>query len=307
MPRSRTIVWAAAALVALLGVRPAVAERTVAITIDDLPRGGDGGARDLDSVLEMTERLLRPFRGGEIPVAGFVNAGRLPEWSSDDLSRILDLWLDAGAELGNHSYSHPNINEVPLEAYTADITRGEPALRSALEARGRKLRYFRHPFLRTGSTAEVKRAMQAFLDAAGYEVAPVTIDNAEYLYAALYTTPSHRARARREYVAYMESVVAFFVRRARDVVGRDIPQILLIHANALNADLMPELLKMFRDRGYAFVSLEAALADPVYREPDPYVGGRGVSWIHRYGIGRGLDIEWEPDPPDWAIEAFRTR
>ena len=59
-----------------------------------------------------------------------------------------------------------------------------------------------------------------------------------------------------EYVAYMESVVAFFEQRAVEVAGREFPQVLLLHANQLNADLMPDLLAMFRRRGYGFVSLE---------------------------------------------------
>ena len=63
----------------------------------------------------------------------------------------------------------------------------------------------------------------------------------------------------------MESVVAFFEERSVEVVGREFPQVLLIHANQLNADLMPELLAMFRQRGYTFVTLDQALADAAYR------------------------------------------
>ena len=55
--------------------------------------------------------------------------------------------------------------------------------------------------------------MQAYLDGRGYRVAPVTLDNADYQYAALYTRPEYRERVRQEYVPYMESVVAFFEER----------------------------------------------------------------------------------------------
>ncbi len=90
------------------------AGREVAITIDDLPRGGDGGPRSLADVRAMTERLLKPFRDERIPVIGFVNEGRQVELGAEGLRQILDLWLDAGADLGNHSYSHFDINSVPL-------------------------------------------------------------------------------------------------------------------------------------------------------------------------------------------------
>ena len=285
----------------------ASAAREVAITIDDLPRGNDGGARDLAAVRAMTERLLRPFREQGIAVVGFVNEGRPVDFGQDGLREVLEIWLDAGAELGNHTYSHLDINSVPLEAFTADITRGEPLTRAALAARGRTLEYFRHPFLHTGPTRDVKAGLQAFLDAEGYRVAPVTFDNADYMFAALYMLPGHRERVKREYVPYMESVVAFFEARAIEVVGREIPQVLLLHANQLNADLMPELLAMFRRRGYAFVTLAEALADEAYGRPDDYVGRGGFSWIQRWSMTAGLPPKGEPEPPAWVRKAFERR
>jgi len=283
------------------------ADRKVAITIDDLPRAGDSAERDLATVRALTERLLAPFREQHIPVIGFVNEGRPVAFGPDGVREVLELWLDAGADLGNHSYSHLNINRVSLEEYTADITRGEPIVRAALAARGRTLRYFRHPFLFTGSTAEIKAKLQAFLDEHGYVVAPVTIDDADYEFAALYSRPELRERARSEYVPYMESVVAFFEARSVEVVGREFPQVLLLHANQLNADLMPDLLAMFRRRGYEFVSLEQALADDAYKLRDDYVGRGGFSWIHRWSKTMGMSPKGEPDPPAWVRDALATR
>jgi peptidoglycan/xylan/chitin deacetylase (PgdA/CDA1 family) len=280
-------------------------ERQVAITIDDLPRGGDRGPTNLASIRTMTEQLLRPFREQKIPVTGFVNEGR-GGLGAQALRQILDLWLDAGADLGNHSYSHLNLNDTPLDAYTADILKGEPVLRAALAARGRRIEFFRHPFLHTGPTPDVKRGLEQFLEGHGYRVAPVTIDTADYLFAAQYTSPGYRERVRREYIPYMESVVAFFERRSMEVLGREIPQILLIHASQMNADLMPELLAMFRRRGYTFVSLDEALRDPAYRLPDQFVSEKGISWIHRWGRTKGLPIQYEPDPPKWVEEGWRS-
>ncbi len=95
----------------------------MAITIDDLPRGRDGGPYDVATTRAMTAKLLQPFADAKIPVIGFVNAART-EADPNGLRRILDQWLDAGADLGNHSNSHPDINSVPLETYTADIVKG---------------------------------------------------------------------------------------------------------------------------------------------------------------------------------------
>jgi peptidoglycan-N-acetylglucosamine deacetylase len=281
------------------------AGRQVAITIDDLPRGGDLGPIDLESLRAMTEQLLRPFREQKIPVIGFVNEGR-GCLAAKDLRQILDLWLDAGADLGNHSSSHLDLNSIPLEEYTVDILKGEPVLRAALAARGRKLEFYRHPFLHTGTTREVKRGLEVFLERHGYRVAPVTIDTDDYLFARAYISPGYKDRVRREYIPYMESLAAFFERRSVDVVGREIPQILLIHASQMNAELMPQLLAMFRQRGYTFISLDQALRDPAYRLPDRFVGEGGISWIHRWGQTKGMPIRGEPDAPKWVYDGWRT-
>ena len=301
-------ILAALVVCAALPAAAAGAERAVAITIDDLPRGGDTTtARDLATVRTLTDKLLMPFREQSIPVIGFVNEGRPVAFGADGLREVLELWLDAGADLGNHSYSHPDINNVPLADVTADIARGEPVVRAALAAHGRTLRYFRHPYLHTGPTAEIKTGLQTFLDDHGYVVAPVTFDTSDYMYAALYLRPELRERVLREYIPYLESVVAFFESRSVEVVGREFPQILLIHASQLNADLMPELLAMFRRRGYTFVSLEQALADDAYTLADGYTGRGGFSWIHRWSRTKGMPAKGEPEPAAWVTEGFAAR
>lgn len=278
-------------------------DRAVSITIDDLPRGLDGGPRDLASLKKMTAALLQPFHDQRIAVTGFVNAGR---YSGDvsGLKELLNMWIEAGAQLGNHSFSHPEINAVPLDVYTRDIVRGEEPLRSVLAAHGMPLKYYRHPYLHVGVTPEAKQGLARFLKDRGYEVAPVTLDNADYAFAAAYLRPETRERAGREYLAYMESTVAFFEKRSAEVIGREFSQVLLIHANQLNADFMPGLLSMFRRRGYRFVALEEALRDPVYQSAESYVGKGGFSWIHRWSRTKGLPGRAEPEPPAWVMRAF---
>jgi len=290
----------------LSGAAPAKAAqpgRAVAITIDDLPRGGDGGARTYAALAPMTRKLLEPFREQHVPVTGFVNAARYADYP-EGLEAILRQWLDAGAELGNHSYSHPDLNSVPLDAYTADVLKGEKPLRAMLESRGKKLTYFRHPYLHVGATPAAKAGLANFLAGHGYVVAPVTFDTADYLFAQAYLKPELHERARREYLPYLTSVVAFFESRAVEVVGHEFPQILLIHANELNADVMPQLLEMFRRRGYRFVSLEEALRDPAYQLPEDYIGRGGFSWIHRWSRAKGMPAKGEPDAPEWVTKAF---
>ncbi len=70
---------------------------------------------------------------------------------------------------------------------------------------------------------------------------------------------------------------------------------------------MPDLLAMFRRRGYRFVSLSEALADPAYRQREEYVGRGGFSWIHRWSKSKGMAPKGEPDPPQWVEESWRSK
>lgn len=245
----------------------AAAERRVAITVDDVPVAGrcDAGA-----IRGLNAALLAPFKSRRIPLTGFVISGRCP---SSGLREVLDLWLDAGAELGNHTFSHSDLNHAGIADYQADVIKAEAPLRAAIEARGGKLRWFRHPMLHNGADPGTRRVVHAFLLERGYTAAPVTIDNDDWIFGTVYEAALARGdmdaarRVREEYLAYLESIFVFFERRALELVGRPIPHVLLLHANQLNADALPDALEMIRGRGYAFVSLQEAMEDSFYSLP----------------------------------------
>lgn len=288
-------------------------KRQVAITIDDLPLGGDcSGPCEIQYVRQITAQLLTPFRDEHVPLIGFVNAGKCSSLARDHLRQLLEMWLDAGAELGNHTASHVDLNRTPLADYEADISNGEPAIRTALASRGLALRYFRHPFLHAGRDLETKHQLERYLGKHGYRIAPVTLDNSDYMFAAVYASALQRgdtelaARVKQLYVPYMESIFAFFEQRSIDVLGRDIAQILLLHVSKLNAEMMPDLIAMMRSRGYSFITLEEALKDTAYQLPDDYAGPGGFSWIHRWSKTKGMQPKGEPDEPSFIAEGFRA-
>ena len=292
-------------LLAIILVSAAYGGREVAITIDDLPRGGDAST-DAAATLRMTRKLSEPFRRDRIPVTGFVHECLRPEVLQD----ALQLWKAAGADLGNHTCSHSDLNSTPLEAYKSDILKGEKVTTTIL---GRRPRYFRHPFLHAGKEAETKRSITAFLKDQGYTIAPVTLDNSDYMFAAVYAKAQQRNdasladRIRATYLTYMDSIFDFFEKRSVEVAGHEIRQILLIHASQLNADAMPDLLSMMKRRGYTIVPLERALEDPAYQLPEEYVGPGGFSWIHRWSKTKGMPGKGEPEEPAWIRDLYEQR
>lgn len=280
-------------------------ERTVAVTFDDLPGVGTGELRDLQAI---TDGLLARIDEAGMPAVGFVNEEKLTAPGQEEArTAMLDAWLEAGLELGNHTYSHPRFYDTPLEEYQRDVLRGERVTRRLQTERGlRPPRFFRHPFLNTGPDLETRDAFERFLAEHGYRVAPVTIDNDEWLYAAAYRAAQVRGdsalmrRVGEDYIRYMTGIFEFYEALSRDLLGREPAQVLLLHANALNAAYLDELAAMMRERGYRFVPLEEALLDPAYDMADRYTGPRGPSWLQRWAITLGEEPGEQPTVPDWV-------
>ncbi|HEX2203920.1 MAG TPA: hypothetical protein VHG91_11505 [Longimicrobium sp.] len=101
----------------------------------------------------------------------------------------------------------------------------------------------------------------------------------------------------------MRESFAFSEDLSRRLLGRELAQVLMLHANALNADWLDELVALLRGRGYAFVPLETAMRDPAYALPDRYTGERGLSWLQRWAITQGKEPGREPRAPEWVRSA----
>lgn len=294
------------------GAVPVPSARTMAVTVDDLPAVPFS---DLGTMRSLTERLLRALRAHDVEAVAFVNEGKLvPAAERDARLALLRAWVDAGHDLGNHTFSHVDLQRTPLGQYEADVVRGEVAIREVLAARGRRPRWFRHPYTHTGPTAEVRRAFETFLASRGYLVAPFSVETTDYVFDVARRDSLRRgdgktaARLVSAYVEHTMAAVAYGEALARDTFGRDVPQILLVHANGTNAEALSTVLERLRDRGYRFVTLDEALGDEAWRTPDGYVGPKGLSWLHRFRVARGLPLrpETEPDPPRWVLHRYRA-
>lgn len=307
----------AALVLALLTGGPAAAgapeaaalERRMAVTVDDLPVGPPGAHTTAEQT-RITAELLSVLRRHAVPAIGFVNEDKLEVDGRVDPARaaLLERWLEAGLELGNHGFAHLDLHRVDPETWMEDVVRGERVLRPLLVSHGATPRFFRHPFLHTGRSLEVKERTEAFLADHGYRVAPVTIDNQEWIFGRAYVDAAgdedRRRRIGMAYVDYMEAMTAYYEAQARAIVGEEIPQILLIHAYELNADWLGPLLERLVARGYGFVPLAEALDHEVFASPDRYVGAGGITWLHRWAITRGMPgstYAGEPALPGWLM------
>jgi peptidoglycan/xylan/chitin deacetylase (PgdA/CDA1 family) len=277
------------------------------VTFDDLPAVR---ASNPVEAQEITVKLLHTITTEKIPAVGFVNQNKLEIDGriSAEMVSILNMWMDAGLELGNHTYSHMDLHNHSLKDYEEDVIRGEDVVRELLKNRGMQLRYFRHPYLHTGTDLKTKRNLSEFLAQRGYTVAPVTIDNAEWIFALAYdrSGSDQKPKIVDSYIEYMSQKLAFFENESQKLLGRNIRQILLLHANRLNADHLPMLIEMIRKKGYEFITLNEALQDEAYQLPDTFTGKGGISWLHRWAITRKVSKDFfqgEPAAPPLIMEA----
>lgn len=279
--------------------------RRVAFTFDDLP-GYGAESCNIPQLRQLNHDLVAAIRRNSIPALGLVTESNL----CGNHPELLTMWLDAHLDLGNHTASHRDFNVTPLDAFQKDTIAGERTVKPLLEAKGKKLRYFRFPFLRDGTELEKRRAFESFLKGRGYTNAVVTIDNDDYIYAAVYIralTRGDRALAARvavDYIRYMESIFTFYERLSTELLAYELPQILLLHDNRLNADHLDRLAAMTRKRGYKAISIDEALRDPAYKRTDPYLGGRGLSMLMRWA---GKPPSAQPDVPAWLMKLYRAR
>jgi peptidoglycan/xylan/chitin deacetylase (PgdA/CDA1 family) len=246
-----------------------VSAQEVAITFDDLPTHGplpNGTTRT-----EIARRILATLQDAKAPeVYGFVNAERLEKNPAD--IEVLKLWREAGQPLGNHTYSHMNFNENSVASFQNDIEKNEQTLKLLMGAND--WHWFRYPYLWEGDTPEKRHAARSYLKEHGYHIAQVTMDFEDYAwngpYARCVEKKDEKAIAwlKDAYLNTAREYIALDQKMAKQIFGRDIKHVLLLHIGAFDALMLPQLLEQLKQQGFKFVTIQQAEADPAY-ETDP--------------------------------------
>lgn len=229
--------------------------REVAITLDDLPFVGSANnkASALKREHDRFYKILDTLIENQVPATGFVIAGSIEKGQWE----LLQAFRDAGFTIGNHTYSHANLNTTSAEKYIANVEKADKILSPLMS----HPRYFRYPYLAEGR-GEKKAQVQQYLAEHDYVIAPVTIDTKDFrfngqLYHVPYRSrPKYLPTLRRQYLNYIWKQTVRAEKRAK---GKPVRHIVLLHANLLNSHFMGDIIQMYRSHGYTFITLEAAL------------------------------------------------
>ncbi len=304
--------WIVAMLAAVMAPVPAVAQDRVALTFDDLPSLSLLQSQPYTDYSNLM--ILRGLKHHHMPAIGFVNEGKLDEGMRSRQIDNLKAWVKAGMALGNHTFSHESPNTISAQAYIADIARGERVTRPLLAEHHKTLTWFRYPYLETGSTVQEKDAIQGWLKGHGYRVAPVTMENSDWMFAEPYDDAISRRqdervkRIRAEYLAYTEDMITWYQQAGHALLGRPMAFVMLLHVTRLNADCIDDLAVILKRHHIKPVSLDAAMKDPAYQIIDPYVGPNGIEWLERWSITLHKDLPWDSfkEPPADIEAEYKT-
>lgn len=238
----------------------------MAITVDDLPSHGSrpNGVTQLDIVTKM----LSVFKQHKVPeVYGFINAERVK--SQPELEKVLQKWRAEGYPLGNHTFTHLDLNQTDVPAYEKEIEANEPYLQKL--SSGSDWHYFRYPFLHEGDDLKKRNAIREFLKQKNYHIAQVTVDFEDYAW----NDPYYRCKQsghekeipelRKSYIGDAVQNLRTGVKLSQALFKRQIAHVLLLHMGAFDAEMVDELLTTYEKEGVKFIPLSQALKDTVYK------------------------------------------
>ncbi|HXS11867.1 MAG TPA: polysaccharide deacetylase family protein [Acidobacteriaceae bacterium] len=268
----------------------------IAFTFDDLPAHGPlppGTARPavVNSILATLKRENMP------PIYGFVNGFRVAQYPYQ--IHILQAWRAAGNPLGNHTWSHPEFDKLSVAQYETNIQRNEPLLRKV--SPDNDWHWFRFPFLEEGDTIEKREQLRTWLSEHGYRIAEVSMDFQDYDWNEPYArcAAKHDSAAinslHDSYLDAADESIRVYREIAETLYHRDVPYVLLMHVGAFDARMLPELIGLFRSRGFSFITLQQAMADPIYSFDSKIPSPGGNTFNELVAQSRNVNIRYMTD------------
>lgn len=265
--------------------------RTIAVTVDDGPLTRFFQHPSAWHRQQVVGGLIEALTAHAAPATLFVIGEKVD--GNEEAIALLQDWLDAGVEPGNHTYSHVSFERRQTLQFLDDIDRLQELLVPLARAAGHRVRYFRAPYLQDGRTAARQTALARHLERRGLRNAPVTIALEDWRFNDAYEAAERadeweeRYEIGHAYFRHAVETVGYFERLAEQLEGRPVAHVLLVHANTINRDYLGPILEHLTERGYRFVTLDEAYTDPIYSRPVPPTDA-GSSLISRLAWAAGI-------------------
>lgn len=254
----------------------------IAITVDDLPV--HGLLPESMTRVQITKRMLEVFKKHQIQeVFGFINASQA-EFKNEHL-KVFKMWREAGYPLGNHTYTHMDLNKVKNADYIKDIDLNEAALKK--ENQNLDWKFFRYPYLHEGNSLEKRDAIRKHLKNKGYKIAQVTIDfedwswNEPYVRCLRQKDKSSIQWLKKSYLTNANEILLRADKSTKALFKRPVKHILLLHVGAFDAEVLDELLVNYKKLGAEFITLSEAMSDEIYNLDPAMAAAQGAEFQYQ--------------------------
>ncbi|MBN2009512.1 polysaccharide deacetylase family protein [candidate division KSB1 bacterium] len=263
-------------------------ERRICITFDDkYPRANNRFDSETGNNM-----VLASLKKHHVRAAYFVQAGIL----NDELGRrIVKQWNDNRHIIANHTYSHYDYHnaDITFEKYKHDFLRADSLLRQFSQFKP----IFRYPKLNKGNTIAKRDSFRNVLKKKHYQIGYVTVDNSEWYinYRIRKKMIKHEYvdvdQYRRVYLDHLTACLNAYDRLAKDVTGRTIPHILLLHNNTTSALFLDDLLSLLKQNGWTIADPIDVLNDRLFQiMPDIKYSDYGEGFIEALAKQNGTPM-----------------
>ncbi|MFH2035998.1 MAG: polysaccharide deacetylase family protein, partial [Candidatus Zixiibacteriota bacterium] len=251
----------------------------ICLTFDNLPADRNYAEDERNRI---NEEILSALKKNNVKAAGFIVGSNI----EGDWKLVID-WLEDGHTIGFLTYSGQDVDNVPIDMFIADIAKGKQTLNDILNSYNQKGRYFRFPYLHYGSEPVKRNRIEGLLKEQKITIAHASIVVEDFVYNLSlekiinYHDSTKILQLRDEYLEHITEQLASAETLAMEIVNRPVRQILQLRANKLNAVFLDDIIQLFAEKGYSFISLDTALKDKVYQIFDNYYENKSLSYLER--------------------------
>ena len=274
------------------------AEHRVALTFDDLP--AHGPLPGTLSRVDIINSIIHALQAAHAPpIYGFVNAKTME--TEPGTEKVLQLWRDAGYPLGNHTFSHMDLDTNTSDAWEQDLLADEPALKQFMA--GEDWHWLRFPYLHEGNTEAKHLHIEKFLKEHDYRVAEVTLSFGDYAYNEPYARCVAKSDTaaidwmKEAYLRNADASLTHGIRAADRLFGHDVQHIMLLHIGGFETVMLPKLLELLEHRGFRLVTLPDAASDPFYEKEQELTAHFGGTLLQELLVAHHIQETDQPENP----------
>lgn len=281
-------------LILLFLITTVVAQKQVAITIDDVPNTRKFQQDNFNPI------LLNALDSLEVPVTIFINEVLI--YKNEAVGQnfmLLNLWfLSDSVSVANHTFGHSRYSEVGIDSFKTDILKGGFISKELSVIHKKPLEYFRFPYNDMGKDSVQHFEIRQHLSQEGYQIAPFTIESSDWMFNSIYEyflskeKYDKAAEIGENYIQKTLEYFDYFEAFCNEKYGRPVKHIYLCHDNSINADYLPQLISELKKKEYNIISMEHAMTDPVYAQEDIYFKKWGISWLYRWMTNKKERLMW---------------